>query len=121
PIARNSKGEKVYLRDVWPTQQEVHDTISACLQPEMFKHQYENVGEKNEQWNKIPLYGGELFEFDKDSTYIQEPPFFTDLHPEPAAINSINGARLLVMVGDSVTTDHISPAGSIKEDSPAAR
>jgi aconitate hydratase len=121
PIAKNAKGEKIHLKDIWPTQQEVHDTIAACITPEMFKSEYDNVGNKNEQWNAIPVHGGELFSFDPKSTYIQEPPFFTDLHPNPAPIQSINGARVLVMVGDSVTTDHISPAGSIKKDSPAGR
>jgi aconitate hydratase len=87
----------------------------------MFKKQYENVGEKNPEWNAIPVKGGELFSFDEKSTYIQEPPFFVDLKPEPAPIKPIKNARVLAMVGDSVTTDHISPAGSIKKDSPAGK
>jgi aconitate hydratase len=87
----------------------------------MFASQYKNVGEKNEQWNAIPVRGGELFEFDAKSTYIQEPPFFIDLQPTPAPVKSIVGGRVLVMVGDSVTTDHISPAGSIKKDSPTGK
>jgi aconitate hydratase len=87
----------------------------------MFQRQYTNVGEKNQQWNEIPVRGGELFDFDPRSTYIQEPPFFIDLKPNPDPIRAINGARVLAMVGDSVTTDHISPAGSIKKDSPAGR
>jgi aconitate hydratase len=119
PIAKNAKDEKIYLRDIWPSQQEVHETIAACLSPEMFRKQYANVASGNAEWNKIPVKGGELFNWDEKSTYIQEPPFFTTLTTEPAAIQSIHGARVLVMVGDSVTTDHISPAGSIKKDSPA--
>jgi aconitate hydratase len=121
PIAKNGKGEQIYLRDIWPTQHEVHDVMVASLAPDMFKKQYDNVANANEEWNKIPVKGGELFSFDEASTYIQEPPFFTDLSPEPKPIQSIQGARVLVMVGDSVTTDHISPAGAIKKDSPAGR
>jgi aconitate hydratase len=121
PLGKDKKGKDVYLRDIWPSQQEVSDTIASCISPEMFTRQYENVGEKNEQWNAIPMKGGELFAWDETSTYIQEPPFFTDLTPEPKPIGSIRGARVLVMVGDSVTTDHISPAGSIKKDSPAGK
>src|SRR5450432_4203641 len=85
----------------------------------MFTAQNTNVGEKNPEWNAIPVRGGELFEFDEKSTYIQEPPFFIDLKPKPSPIKSIVGGRVLVMVGDSVTTDHISPAGSIKKETPA--
>ena len=89
--------------------------------PELFHKQYTNVAERNEQWNQIPVKGGELFQWDEKSTYIQEPPFFTNLTPEAQPIKSIQEARVLVMVGDSVTTDHISPAGSIKKDSPAGK
>jgi aconitate hydratase len=121
PLAKNAKGEKIYLRDVWPTQQEVADVMAACISPDMFRQQYANVGSKNKEWNDIPVKGGELYSFDPKSTYIQEPPFFTDLKPTPDPIHPICGARVLVMVGDSVTTDHISPAGSIKKDSPAGR
>src|SRR5688500_17399658 len=121
PIGKGSDGEKVYLRDLWPTQEEVNQTISSCITPEMFQKQYGNVANGSEQWNAIPVKGGELFAWDDASTYIQEPPFFTDLSPDPKPIQPIRGARVLVMVGDSVTTDHISPAGSIKKDSPAGR
>jgi aconitate hydratase len=115
PLAKNDKGEKVFLKDIWPTQQEVADTIGFALAPYMFQRQYMNVAEGNKEWNEIPVHGGELFEWDKQSTYIQEPPFFKDLSPEPSPIKPIVGARVLAMVGDSVTTDHISPAGSIKK------
>jgi aconitate hydratase len=121
PLGIDKKGEPVFLKDIWPSQQEVNDTIAASISPEMFTKQYENVGEKNQEWNEIPVKGGELFEFDAESTYIQEPPFFVDLLPQPSPIKPITGARVLVMVGDSVTTDHISPAGSIKKDSPAGK
>jgi aconitate hydratase len=121
PIAKDDKGKEVYLRDIWPTQQEVHDTILACLSPEMFKKEYGNVANGNDQWNAIPVKGGELFEWNEQSTYIQEPPFFTDLKPTPEPIKPIHGARVLAMVGDSVTTDHISPAGDIKKSGPAGR
>ncbi|HEV2295680.1 MAG TPA: aconitate hydratase [Tepidisphaeraceae bacterium] len=121
PIAKNDKGEKVYLRDIWPTQAEVNSTIAAAVKPEQFQKQYANVADGNPEWNRIPVKGGELFNFEEASTYIQEPPFFTDLSPEPKPIKPIRGGRVLVMVGDSVTTDHISPAGSIKKDSPAGQ
>jgi aconitate hydratase len=121
PLAKNDKGDKVYLRDIWPTQQEVAETIAFALAPYMFQRQYMNVAEGNPEWNKIPVHGGELFEWDEHSTYIQEPPFFKDLSPEPQPIKPIVDARVLAMVGDSVTTDHISPAGSIKKDSPAGK
>jgi aconitate hydratase len=120
-IGKNAKGEKIHLKDVWPTQQEVHDAMTASLSPDLFAKEYSNVASANPEWNKIPVKGGELFNFDEKSTYIQEPPFFTNLSPEPQPIKPIQGARVLVMVGDSVTTDHISPAGSIKKDSPAGK
>ncbi len=119
PLAKNDAGESVYLRDIWPTQQEVNDTIAACIGPDLFHKEYGDVANGNETWNAIPVKGGELFAWDDKSTYIQEPPFFTDLTPEAKPIEAIRGARVLVMVGDSVTTDHISPAGSIKKSSPA--
>ena len=121
PLGVDKKGEPVFLKDIWPSQQQVNETIAASISPEMFKKQYENVGEKNREWNEIPVRGGELFDFDPSSTYIQEPPFFVDLSAEPVPMKPIAGARVLVMVGDSVTTDHISPAGSIKKDSPAGK
>jgi aconitate hydratase len=119
PLGNDKDGKPVYLKDLWPTQSEVHATMSSCIDAVMFKKQYSNVGEKNETWNAIPIKGGELFEWDRASTYIQEPPFFMDLAPKPLPIQPITGAKVLVMVADSVTTDHISPAGNIKKDSPA--
>jgi aconitate hydratase len=121
PLGVDQEGEPVYLKDIWPTQSEVSTTMASCIDAVMFKKQYSNVGEKSEEWNAIPIKGGELFDWDRASTYIQEPPFFIDLAPKALPIQPINNARVLVMVGDSVTTDHISPAGNIKKDSPAGR
>ncbi|HEX8340871.1 MAG TPA: aconitate hydratase AcnA [Tepidisphaeraceae bacterium] len=121
PLGKDDRGTDVYLRDIWPTQAEVNDTIAACVEPGMFANQYAGVGDKSEQWNEIPVRGGELFEFDPKSTYVQNPPFFANLKDAALAIQPIMGARTLVMVGDSVTTDHISPAGNIKKDSPAGK
>ncbi len=121
PLGTGSNGAPVYLKDVWPTQAEVSATMSSCIDAVMFKKQYANVGEKSEPWNAIPVHGGELFEWNPTSTYVQEPPFFTSLAPQAAPIAAIKDARVLVLVGDSVTTDHISPAGNIKKDSPAGK
>ena len=121
PVGRGKDGRDVYLKDIWPSQKEVNDAVSSCIEPAMFKRQYENVGAKNPQWNDVPVRGGELFDWDPKSTYIQHPPYFADLKPTPDAIRPIKSARVLVMVGDSVTTDHISPAGNIKKDSPAGK
>jgi len=121
PVARGSGGKPVFLREIWPTVEEVNQAVEQFLGPEMFRTQYANVESGNEEWNKIPVKGGDLFNFDEKSTYIHEPPFFTNLTAGPGKITPIRGARVLVMVGDSVTTDHISPAGSIKKDSPAGK
>ncbi|MDB5324069.1 MAG: acn [Phycisphaerales bacterium] len=120
-LGNDKEGKPVYLKDIWPTQSEVSTTMASCIDAVMFKKQYSNVGEKSEEWNAIPIKGGELFDWDRASTYIQEPPFFLDLAPQPSPIQPIRGAKVLVMVGDSVTTDHISPAGNIKKASPAGR
>ena len=121
PIGVGSDGKPVYLSEIWPDQKEIADTIARSLKPEMFREQYGNVFEVNETWNAISGQTAELFGWDAESTYVQEPPFFVDLSPEPDAVGDITGARVLAMVGDSVTTDHISPAGSIAVDSPAGR
>lgn len=120
PIGSGRDGRSIYLRDIWPTNAEVRQAIQASLTPEMFTEQYASVYNGNETWNAIPASGGELYDWDEASTYIQEPPFFTELTPEVEPINNITGARVLVMVGDSITTDHISPAGAISRTSPAA-
>ncbi|MGH7179004.1 MAG: aconitate hydratase AcnA, partial [Tepidisphaeraceae bacterium] len=121
PLGNDTDGKPVFLRDVWPSQREVNEVMSRCISPEMFRGQYDNVGAKNDEWNKIPVKGGDLYAWDDKSTYIQEPPFFQSLAPNPSPVAPVRGARVLVMVGDSVTTDHISPAGSIKKDSPAGK
>ncbi len=121
PIGNDKNGKPVMLRDIWPTQQEVNDSIASSIAPTMFVNQYTGVGEKNDQWNAIPVKGGETFDWNPTSTYIQNPPFFDDLATRELSIKPIRGARVLVMVSDSVTTDHISPAGNIKKDSPAGK
>ena len=120
-LGKDKDGNDVFLKDIWPTQKEIMDTLQTCLSAEMYKKQYANVYQSNEQWNEIPSTDNPVFEWSDSSTYIQEPPFFKDLSPEPAPIEPIKDARVLVLGGDSITTDHISPAGSIAESSPAGR
>jgi aconitate hydratase len=119
PLGTGRDGKPVYLRDIWPSQREIADTVAASLKPEMFTKSYGNVFDGNPKWNAIPVAGGELYAWDEASTYIHEPPFFQGITAEPVPVTDIRGARVLVMVGDSVTTDHISPAGDIAEESPA--
>ncbi len=121
PIQKDKDGNDVYLKDIWPTQQEIADTVGRCIDPSMFRHRYGNVADGNDEWNAIPVKGGELFDWSEDSTYVQEPPFFVGLGEEPQPVQPIVGARCLVKVGDSTTTDHISPAGAIKVQSPAGQ
>jgi aconitate hydratase len=121
PLGHNRNGQPVYLKDIWPSNKEISQKIATSLTPEMFNEQYENVFSGNEMWNEIPTGGGNLYHWDVSSTYIQEPPFFTGLTREVQPIDNITGARVLVMVGDSITTDHISPAGAISRTSPAAQ
>jgi aconitate hydratase len=121
PLGQDQDGNDVHLRDIWPSQKEVMDTLQTCLSPEMYKNQYGNVYESNEQWNAIPSTDEAVFEWNSASTYIQEPPFFKDLSPEPSPIEAVKGARVLILGGDSITTDHISPAGAIAVDSPGGR
>ncbi len=121
PLSLDPQGEPVYLRDLWPSQADIRKVIEAALKPDMFRREYQNVFSGNPTWSAIPLKGSELYAWSDDSTYIQEPPFFEDLPPEPAPITDITGARVLAILGDSVTTDHISPAGAIPVDSPAGQ
>ena len=121
PLGKGPDGTPVYLKDIWPTEEEIDAAIAEAVQPEMFRRRYGNVFEGNERWNELPVAAGELYCWDPESTYIQEPPFLVDLAPEPGPIGPIRGARVLAALGDSVTTDHISPAGVIAADSPAGR
>jgi aconitate hydratase len=121
PLGQGADGKPVMLKDVWPSREEVQAVVDACVLPEMFEAQYDNVWKKNDKWNAIEVTGGELYAWDESSTYIQEPPFLADLATEPGPIRPIVGARCLGAFGDSVTTDHISPAGSVAKTSPAGK
>ncbi|MGD9723985.1 MAG: aconitate hydratase AcnA [Pirellulales bacterium] len=121
PLGRSSDGQDVYLKDIWPSAQEVAQAVEACISPEMFSQRYANVFTSNDKWNALPTSSSDLYEWDAASTYIQEPPFLIGLERTPGKIAPIRGARVLAMLGDSVTTDHISPAGSIAAKSPAGR
>ena len=121
PLGKDRTGSPVYLRDIWPSQVEVGQAMDRAVRPEMFRESYANVWDGNPTWNAIPVAGGALYEWRPDSTYIQEPPFLAGLSPELEPISEIHGARVLALLGDSITTDHISPAGSIAEESPAGR
>ena len=119
PLGAGADGQPVFLRDIWPSQKEIRLAVEQSVTPEMFRHEYSNVFSGNKTWSAIPVSGGSQYEWDADSTYIQEPPFFLGLTPEPTAAADVAGARVLALLGDSVTTDHISPAGAIPADSPA--
>jgi aconitate hydratase len=121
PLGYDSNNEPVYLKDIWPSSKEVQDAVRTAVTPDMFRAKYKNVFRQNERWNEIPIPEGELYEWDTNSTYIQEPPFFTDLGTVLDDIADINGAKALALLGDSVTTDHISPAGNITTTSPAGQ
>ena len=121
PIGTGKDGKAVYLRDIWPTNEEVRRTVEASVEPAQFRDRYGNVWDSNPRWNAVPTSSGELYDWDATSTYIQEPPFLADLTREAAAPQSIVGGRVLLALGDSVTTDHISPAGSISKTSPAGQ
>jgi aconitate hydratase len=121
PLGTDKNGQPVYLSDIWPSTQEILDTIAENVRPEMFKSQYANVFAGNEIWNKVASSEGDVYAWDVDSTYIQEPPFFAELTADVPDITPIAGARVLALLGDSITTDHISPAGAIPPDGPAGK
>ena len=121
PIGANQSGGPIFLRDLWPTEKEIQETISRCVTRAEFTREYANVFEGSAEWKAIQTSTGEMYEWKDSSTYIQEPPFFTTMTMAPAPITSIRGARCLAKLGHSVTTDHISPAGAIKKDSPAGK
>jgi len=121
PLGEDPDGNAVYLKDVWPDAHEIQDFIRGNVTSEMFSSNYKSVFEGDERWNSMDTPTGEMFEWDEDSTYVRNPPFFEGMGMEPEPIADISGARVLAKLGDSVTTDHISPAGAIKPDSPAGR
>ena len=121
PIGQDQAGKDVFLKDLWPTLKEVRDQMQAALKPEVFRKLYRDFAAQNPKWNEIPSSTGNVYAFDASSTYIQEPPFFTGFSLTPGSIQPITGARPLGIFGDSVTTDHISPAGAIKKSSPAGK
>ena len=121
PLGTGSDGEPVYLRDVWPSAEEIRDTVADAVRADMFEKNYANVFEGDERWKAIKVPDGDRYDW-PDSTYVRRPPFFEGMDPEPAeSSDPITGARVLAKLGDSITTDHISPAGAIKKDSPAGR
>ena len=119
PLGTGSDGQPVYLRDIWPSAAEIGEVIASCLRPEMYIREYAEVFAGDERWRSLPVPAGDTFAWDPSSTYVRRPPFFDGLAPEPGPLAGIEDARVLALLGDSVTTDHISPAGAIKADSPA--
>lgn len=120
-LGKDAQGNDVYLKDIWPSIQEVSDAVDSVVTPELFKEEYKNVYENNELWNKIETTDQPLYDFDSSSTYIQNPTFFQGLSKEPGQIAPLNDLRVMGKFGDSVTTDHISPAGAIGKDTPAGK
>jgi aconitate hydratase len=121
PLGHDPNGQAVYLRDVWPTSGELREALAQAVTPEVFRETYSSVFAGDETWRGLPVPEGDLYAWDASSTYVQEPPFFVDMSPEPKSLEDIHGARALAMLGDSITTDHISPAGSIPQASPAGQ
>jgi aconitate hydratase len=121
PIGEDQSGRSVFLKDIWPTRMEIADVIQESVKSEHFTSQYASVFEGDERWKELPVPEGDLFAWEDDSTYVKLPPYFVDMSAEAPPVSDIRGARLLALMGDSITTDHISPAGSISRDSPAAK
>jgi aconitate hydratase len=121
PLGQDASGEDVYLRDIWPSEREVAQTIGQAVQADMFRQSYGEVFAGDERWNGLPTPEGERFAWDQSSTYVRLPPYFQGMPAQPQPVSDIEGARVLALLGDSVTTDHISPAGSIKRDGPAGQ
>jgi aconitate hydratase len=121
PVGTDRNGEPVFLKDLWPSSAEVREAIRAAVRPEQFQHQYAHALEGDEEWRKLRVPEGKLYKWDPQSTYVKRPPFFEGMSHEPAPLTDVHGARVLAVLGDSVTTDHISPAGNISKKSPAAR
>ncbi|MBD0324689.1 MAG: aconitate hydratase AcnA, partial [Aldersonia sp.] len=121
PLGKDADGNPVYLKDIWPSQQEIQDTINSAINAEMFTKSYADVFKGDHRWRSLPTPEGKTFEWDPESTYVRKPPYFEGMPKEPEAVSDIKGARVLALLGDSVTTDHISPAGNIKSGTPAAQ
>ena len=121
PIGYDKKKKPVYLSEIWPSPKEIADTVRKSLTPAMFRSRYADVFDGGATWKKIKVDAGKTYRWDDRSTYVKNPPYFEGMRTEPAPINDIKGARILGIFGDSITTDHISPAGSIKKDSPAGK
>ena len=121
PLGQDNDGNDVFLKDIWPSQKDVSDTIASAINQEMFVKNYADVFKGDERWRNLPTPSGNTFEWDADSTYVRKPPYFEGMPAEPEPVTDISGARVLALLGDSVTTDHISPAGSIKPGTPAAQ
>ena len=121
PIGTDDMGSHVFLKDIWPSARDVHDTVLANIDSGMFRESYGGVFQGNENWRSLPLPAGDIYDWDPASTYVQSPPYFTDMTMDTDAAGAIRDARVLALLGDSVTTDHISPAGSIAKDSPAGQ
>ena len=121
PLGNGSDGNPVYLKDIWPSNAEIQQVIAGSLTPQMFRSRYANVSEGPKQWRDIQVREGQTYGWDESSTYVQHPPFFQDMAPEPGALEDVTGAKVLALLGDSITTDHISPAGSFKKDTPAGQ
>jgi len=121
PIGESESGEKIYLKDVWPTTHEIDQVMRESLNPEMYRSRYANVFEGPEEWRSISVSEGETYRWNSGSTYVQNPPYFENISLEPSDVTDVEGARPLLILGDSVTTDHISPAGSFKPDTPAGQ
>jgi aconitate hydratase len=119
PLGRDEQGNEVYLRDIWPSEREIAETIGQAVRSDMFRKSYGEVFAGDERWNGLEVPAGERFDWDESSTYVRLPPYFKDMPREPEPVRDVSGARVLALLGDSVTTDHISPAGSIKRDGPA--
>jgi aconitate hydratase len=121
PLGTDKEGRSVFLKDIWPTQHEVADTIRTSVRSEMFQQQYAEVFKGDERWRTLPVPEGKQFAWDENSTYVKHPPYFVDMPATPAPVRDLKDLRVLAYLGDSITTDHISPAGSIKKDSPAGK
>jgi aconitate hydratase len=121
PLGTGPDGESVYLSDIWPSPQEIQEVVAAAISSEMFTNDYADVFAGDERWQSLPTPSGNTFEWADDSTYVRKPPYFEGMELAPSPVTDISGARVLAVLGDSVTTDHISPAGAIKQDSPAGK